>query len=98
MDIFNANCQAVLVPFEGVGETEQLCRTQRLNDLGLCTMVRESQLNATNLAAAIDRATKQIVKTRDFSTKLNLDGAEQSGLILQQLWQELRQKLGQVNV
>ncbi len=98
MDIFNANCQAVLVPFEGVGETEQLCRTQRLNDLGLCTMVRESQLNATNLAAAIDRATKQRVKTRDFSTKLNLDGAEQSGLILQQLWQELRQKLGQVNV
>ncbi len=55
-DLVTANAHAVLVPFEGSGEQEQLLRANRLAELGRATVVRETALTATNLAAAVDRA------------------------------------------
>jgi predicted glycosyltransferase len=46
----------VLVPFETATETEQRTRAERLVDLGLAEVVRESELTPRTLAGAIDRA------------------------------------------
>jgi predicted glycosyltransferase len=46
----------VLVPFETATETEQRTRAERLVDLGLAAVVRESELTPRTLAGAIDRA------------------------------------------
>ena len=46
----------VLVPFETATETEQRIRAERLASLGLAEAVWESELAASSLAGAIDRA------------------------------------------
>jgi predicted glycosyltransferase len=56
MDIANTDTRAVLVPFSGVGETEQALRADRLARRGLATVVPEGEVSAPALAVAIDRA------------------------------------------
>ena len=56
LDILAARAHAVLVPFAAARETEQLVRAERLAALGVVEMVRESELSAASLAAAIERA------------------------------------------
>ncbi len=89
MDILQANCAAVLVPFEGEAETEQLTRTRRLQQLGLCSMLREAQLNGDTLAKAVDHAMDAFKgRIGELSTSLNLNGAANSALILETLWRQ----------
>ncbi|SEG81158.1 glycosyltransferase family protein [Marinobacterium lutimaris] len=56
MDLLVARAPAVIVPFEGEGETEQLERTSKLAQFGLCALVRERDLTPEAMAQAVDRA------------------------------------------
>jgi len=56
LDVLAARTPAVLVPFEGEGETEQRMRAQRLAALGRAVVLPERELTAAALAGAIDRA------------------------------------------
>ncbi|MEH6813432.1 MAG: glycosyltransferase, partial [Motiliproteus sp.] len=91
MDILQARCAAVLVPFEGTAETEQISRTRRLQQLGLCAMLQESQLDGVRLAKAIDNAL-DCLRDRDrdrdgeLAGGINLNGAANSALLLESLW------------
>lgn len=55
LDVLAARTPAVLVPFEGEGETEQRMRAERLAALGRAVVLPERELTAAALAAAIDR-------------------------------------------
>ncbi len=98
MDILRAGCPALLVPFQGSGETEQITRTRRLAELGRCAMLTEAELtaaegDATPLLGAIDRALGQSTADRPAVTppSVDLDGARASARLLRSLWQRHRQ-------
>jgi predicted glycosyltransferase len=74
LDVVSARARAVLVPFTAERETEQLIRAEHLAARGAVELVRESELSATVLAAAIERAA-----TRDPTPiRLATDGARRS--------------------
>lgn len=56
LDILAARARAVLVPFAAERETEQLIRAEHLAARGAAVLLRESELDAASLAAAIERA------------------------------------------
>lgn len=56
LDLMTAGARAVLVPFAAGRETEQPLRAERLAALGAAELVRESELSAATLKAAIERA------------------------------------------
>ena len=56
LDLLAARVRAVLVPFAAGRETEQPLRAERLAALGAAELVHESELSASALAAAIERA------------------------------------------
>ena len=56
LDIVAAQARAVLVPFAAGRETEQPMRAERLAALGAAELVRENDLSAQSLGAAIERA------------------------------------------
>ncbi|MEH6648396.1 MAG: glycosyltransferase [Motiliproteus sp.] len=87
MDLLAAECAAVVVPFEGSGETEQLARTERLQQLGLCRMVREAALTPTELARAVCQLLDGSDKHPSVPQPLTLDcnGAALSAQILKSL-------------
>lgn len=84
MDLLVADCPAVLVPFEGAGETEQLQRCRRLADYDRYALVREAELSPQRLAEAVDRA---VTADRATGPVIDLDGAEQTARQLWALWQ-----------
>ncbi len=86
MDLLSAGCAAVVVPFEGDGETEQLTRTERLAQLGFCQMLREAELDPARLARAVNAALNSRVPLNG-PERLHLDcqGVARSAQILLQL-------------
>ena len=56
LDIVAAQARAVLVPLAAGRETEQPMRAERLAALGAAELVRENDLSAQSLGAAIERA------------------------------------------
>ena len=56
LDLLAARARAVLVPFAAGRETEQPLRAERLAALGAAELVRETELSAAVLSAAIERA------------------------------------------
>jgi predicted glycosyltransferase len=54
LDILAAGTRAIVVPFAAAAETEQTRRAERLAELGLLRFLREDELSAERLAAAID--------------------------------------------
>jgi len=60
LDLLAARVPAVLVPFEGVGETEQRMRAERLAALDRAVVLAERDLTAAALADAIDRAAAHV--------------------------------------
>ncbi|MFZ2007579.1 MAG: glycosyltransferase, partial [Stellaceae bacterium] len=56
LDILAAKARAVLVPFAAERETEQLIRAEHLAARGAAVLLRERELDAASLAAAIERA------------------------------------------
>jgi predicted glycosyltransferase len=85
MDILLAQCPAVLVPFEGKAETEQITRSRRLAALGRCSMVPETALTELNLLLAIDRTRAGATA---LSTPIDLMGGPNSATYLRSLWQQ----------
>ncbi len=87
MDVLGAGCPAVLVPFEGSGETEQITRTRRLEELGICAMVTEAELAADSLAMAIHGALNGPGNLRsDHAVTIDLNGAQRSAELIQGLF------------
>jgi predicted glycosyltransferase len=78
LDLLRARVPAVLVPFAEHGETEQTLRAERMQALGLATLVPEAALAPDRLAAAIDAARPPPLVAFD------LDGARRSAELLLQ--------------
>ena len=82
-DVLQANCRALLVPFSSGGETEQLARASRLQEMGLATVVLDNELSGQPLATAIKATLSQSLPANQLS--INVDGALQTGRILREL-------------
>ncbi|MGB0865706.1 MAG: glycosyltransferase family protein [Granulosicoccaceae bacterium] len=72
MDVLQSGIASVMIPFEGTGETEQLQRTELLEQRGRVIGVRANQLNPDSLAKAMDTA----LSTTTSDLKLDLEGAQ----------------------
>jgi predicted glycosyltransferase len=81
-DILRAGCRSLLVPFAAGGETEQEFRADRLERLGLASVVNEAGLTAARLAEAIAAA---LAAPRPARHPLDLDGARKSAQVLRGL-------------
>jgi predicted glycosyltransferase len=81
-DILRAGCRSVLVPFAAGGETEQEFRADRLEHLGLASVVNEAGLTAARLAETIAAALAGPPPPRH---PLDLDGACKSAQVLRGL-------------
>jgi len=55
MDVVQSGVQALFVPFEGDGETEQITRARAFSERFGCGLVREKNLNASSLFEEISR-------------------------------------------
>ncbi len=84
MDLAQTRCPAVLIPFEGTGETEQPLRAQLLAAQNLVTVVSEATLSPENLSAA---ATTAVKNGRPEPYPFQMNGAEQTASILHTLSQ-----------
>jgi predicted glycosyltransferase len=82
-DVLQAGCRAIYIPFAAGGETEQTVRAERLELMGLSTMISEERLTPGRLAAAIDM---QLSRPKPEPHALDLDGARKSAEVLQALY------------
>ena len=82
MDILVTGARSVLVPFGADSQTEQELRASLLAGRGRAQMVREAELTAETLAAAIDRAASDPPPDR---IELALDGARRTAEIVAEL-------------
>jgi predicted glycosyltransferase len=78
LDILAAKAKAVQVPFAAERETEQTIRAEHLAARGAAILLRESELSATTLAAAIERA----ASSEPAAFPLNIDGARRSAELI----------------
>jgi predicted glycosyltransferase len=78
-DILRAGCRALLIPFTAGGETEQAVRAERLEKLGLATVLTEEQLSADSMRAAIGNA---LAGGKHPGHTLDLDGAQRTAALL----------------
>jgi predicted glycosyltransferase len=77
-EVLRAGCPAVLVPYAGDGQTEQLRRARILSERGCTRMLGHDELSAAALGAAVDTA----AGWRPPACDLDLDGASHSAQIL----------------
>lgn len=76
LDLLQARCRSVLVPFSAHGQSEQALRAALLARRGWAQVLAEDALTPAGLAAAADRAA---VMARPCADGLDLDGARRSG-------------------
>jgi predicted glycosyltransferase len=79
MEVLAVKARAVVVPFAGATETEQMLRASTLASRGHVQMVAESELTPESLAAAIDRTAFGSLSP---ATAIDLKGAETSARVL----------------
>ncbi len=79
MEVVAARVPAVVVPYEGQGQTEQILRAEMLARRGLAETVAESDLNPERLALAIDRAASRHAPP---DHDIRRDGAAESARLL----------------
>lgn len=79
-DVLRAGTRAVLVPFEGRGESEQRLRAARLAKHCSVQVVAERELTAQRLAAAVDAA----LQGPPLTAGLDLEGATRSAQLIAQ--------------
>ena len=77
-DLLRAQCSAVLVPFAGGLETEQLRRAKMMENQQLATLLLDENLTPHTLANAIDEAALLPGK----AAKFDLNGADKAAKIL----------------
>jgi predicted glycosyltransferase len=78
MDIFATGSPAIVIPFQGSNETEQIRRAEALGG-GNMTILRTSDLDAGNLAAAI---ADNIGRQNDTPHTINMDGLHRTTELL----------------
>lgn len=81
MDILQAGCRAIVVPFAAGGETEQPERARWLAARGLLHVVDEATLTPEALAAAVDRALSAPPPVAS-GLRLPVDGAARSAELI----------------
>ena len=81
-DILRARCRALLVPFIAGGETEQTVRAERLEKLGLASVLTETDLSGATMTEAIRAA---LAAPQRSTHALDLDGARQTVRIIEDL-------------
>ena len=94
LDLLQAGCRAVVVPFADAGQTEQALRARLLEERGRLTVVDEAGLTPESLAAGIARALAAPPPPPPMP--LRLDGAAESARLLAALpydWVALRVEL-----
>lgn len=79
MDLLQAGCRSVVVPFASGGETEQATRARLLAARGRLTVVDEAALSPATLAAGIDAA---LAAPPPPPVPMALGGAEQTAHVL----------------
>jgi len=89
-DLMRARCRAVLVPFAGGRETEQLRRARMLAASGSAAMLEDEGLSPQRIAAAVDAAAGLAPLAGDWL----LDGAERSAAILLAEFAQRQEQLG----
>ncbi len=77
-DLMRAKCRAVLVPFAGGRETEQLRRAQLFAGRGLAALLTDDGLSPQTIGAAVDAA----LALPPLAAGLDMDGATHSAQIL----------------
>ncbi|WP_075289833.1 glycosyltransferase family protein [Pararhizobium arenae] len=78
-DILRARCRALFVPFIAGGETEQTVRAERLQKLGLASVLTETELSEATMTDAISRA----LSAPDVPPlRLDLDGARKTARMI----------------
>jgi predicted glycosyltransferase len=85
-DILMAGCRALLIPFEGGGETEQADRALRLAKLNRAIVLPEADLTGPRLAQSIKTAltSASLQPTLSFQT----DGASRTAEIVRNLYRK----------
>ena len=83
MDLLRAGVRAVVVPYEGDGETEQRLRAQKLQRLGIVEVVTQNTLSPLTIAEAVDRSAS---KSRPQPNRFNLDGAAGAAQFVLDSW------------
>ena len=83
MDLLRAGVRAVVVPYEGDGETEQRLRAQKLQRLGIVEVVTQNTLSPLTIAEAVDRSAS---KSRPQPNRFNLDGAAGAAQFVLDAW------------
>jgi predicted glycosyltransferase len=78
-EVLKARARAVLVPFVGEGESEQMLRAQLLAERGAVQLVEEALLTPQSLAAAVNRAVRG--PRPDIAT-IEVDGAWRTAELL----------------
>lgn len=79
LDLLQAGCRAVVVPFAAGSETEQATRARLLEQRGRLTVVEEAGLTPESLAAGVSRALAAAPPT---PIRLELDGAARTARLL----------------
>lgn len=74
MDVLVTGIPTIVVPFEGVAETEQLQRATIFSQLNICTMFRESE-RPERLLALVEFT---LAKGEDYVPRIDLDGVYNS--------------------
>lgn len=86
MEIIQAQVPALVVPFAGGGEDEQLKRARRLEALGAMRVLEQKELTAERMAEKI----RNLINFQPRTAHLNLNGARRSTEILDDLLQRRR--------
>ncbi len=82
-DVLQANCRSIVVPYSAGGETEQADRAARLQQLGLASVLSESQLSGEHLASLVSTALMR--KTTAVAARLDTNGANRTAEVLKEL-------------
>ena len=83
MDILRSGIQAIVIPFEGSGETEQLTRTQKLANTSQIQMIREKELTFESLDGKLRQALTPVSDSAlTVTPAINLDGADRVAEII----------------
>lgn len=86
VDLLRTGCPAVLCPYSGGRQNEQLQRAELMAEQGLAVLLREDELDPAALARAVDRA----LTLPPRRTVLNLEGAANTARLLRGLIDERR--------
>ena len=83
MDILRSRVPALVVPFSGEKQDEQMNRARRLERLGALRVLEPDRLDAQTLAAEIEA----LLKFQPSPIRLDMNGAENTAQLLQDLVQ-----------